>query len=113
VSESRSSLRWLLTFSNDGRSSATGLTSSQAGDHLTRISYTSSCRLKTLVMAAGPRYIASARTAQKTPLPTVTPLLRVTQPLSSNDCLSGSTVLAFNATVLTSYNLKKWEKYYK
>jgi hypothetical protein len=34
-------------------------------------------------MAAGPRYIASARTAQKTPLLAVTPLLRVTQPCHS------------------------------
>jgi hypothetical protein len=33
------------------------------------------------VKAAGPRYIASERTAQKTPLPRVTPLLRATQPL--------------------------------
>jgi hypothetical protein len=45
------------------------------------------------VMAAGPRYIGSARMiAQKTPLPTVTPLLRVTQPLPSNVCFSGSAV---------------------
>jgi hypothetical protein len=37
------------------------------------------------VMATGPRYIALARTAQKTSLPKVTPLLHVTQPLPSND----------------------------
>jgi hypothetical protein len=46
-----------------------------------------------LVMTADPRYIVSARTAQKTPLPTVTPLLRVTQALPSSGCLSVSTVL--------------------
>jgi hypothetical protein len=45
------------------------------------------------VMAAGPLYIASARTAQKTPLLTVTPLFRVTQPLPSNDCFLGSKFL--------------------
>jgi hypothetical protein len=39
-----------------------------------------------LAMAAGPHYIASALTAQKTLLPTVTPLLLVTQPLSNNGC---------------------------
>jgi hypothetical protein len=44
-------------------------------------------------MAAGLRYIVSARTAQKSQLPTITPLLRVTQPLLSNGCFSGSTVL--------------------
>jgi hypothetical protein len=43
-------------------------------------------------MTAGPRYIAPAQTAQKTPLPTVTPLC-VTQPLHSSGCFSGSTVL--------------------
>jgi hypothetical protein len=43
-------------------------------------------------MAAGPRYIASARTAQKTPLPTTLLLLRVTQPLPNNGCFSSSTV---------------------
>jgi hypothetical protein len=45
-------------------------------------------------MAAEPRYIASAQTAQETPLPTITPLLRVTQPLLSNGCFSGSTIFA-------------------
>jgi hypothetical protein len=35
-------------------------------------------------------YIASARTAQKIPLLTITPLLRVTRPLRNNDSLSGS-----------------------
>jgi hypothetical protein len=53
-------------------------------------------------MTAGPRFMASAQTAQKTPITTVTPLLRVTQPLPSNGSFSGSTVLALNkyATVL-------------
>jgi hypothetical protein len=45
-------------------------------------------------MAAGPLYITSARTAQKTPLPSVIPLFRVTHPLPRNGRLSGSTVLA-------------------
>jgi hypothetical protein len=45
-------------------------------------------------MAAGPRYMTSARTAQKTPLPTVTRLLHVTQPLPSNGCFYGFTILA-------------------
>jgi hypothetical protein len=57
------------------------------------------------VMAAGPRYIASARTAQKTPLPTVTPFLRVTQPSPSNGCLSGSTVLALSKYDTLPYGL--------
>jgi hypothetical protein len=49
-----------------------------------------------LFMAAGFRCIAAARTAQKTPLPKVTPLLRVTQPLTSNCCFCDSTILAFS-----------------
>jgi hypothetical protein len=55
-------------------------------------------------MAAGPSYMASARTVQKTPLQTFTPLLRVTQPLPSSDCFSGSTILALSkyATIFTS-----------
>jgi hypothetical protein len=55
------------------------------------------------VMAAGGlRCIASARTAHKTSLPTFIPLLRVTQPLHSNGCYSGTTVLTLskNATIL-------------
>jgi hypothetical protein len=53
------------------------------------------------VMTAGPLYIASAQTAQKTPLPTVTPLLRVTQPLPNNGWF-WSTVLALSkyATII-------------
>jgi hypothetical protein len=47
-------------------------------------------------MAAGARYMTFARTAKETPLPAVTPLLHVTHPLSSNDCFSGSTVLALS-----------------
>jgi hypothetical protein len=42
-------------------------------------------------MVAAPRYIAPARTEQETPLPTVTPLLRVTLPLPNDSRLSGST----------------------
>jgi hypothetical protein len=53
-------------------------------------------------MAAGPHYMASAWTAQKTLLPTVTPLLRVTHLLPINGCFSGSAVLVLSkyATVL-------------
>jgi hypothetical protein len=47
-------------------------------------------------MAAEPRYTASTWTAQKAKLPTVTPLLRVTQPLPSNGRFSGSTILALS-----------------
>jgi hypothetical protein len=39
-------------------------------------------------------YIASARTAQKIPHSTVTPLLRVTEPLPISVCFTGSTDLA-------------------
>jgi hypothetical protein len=35
-------------------------------------------------MTAGPQYVALARTAQKTPLPIVAVLFRVTQPLPKN-----------------------------
>jgi hypothetical protein len=52
-------------------SSASVFTSSLAGDCLTTNSYSSNSCLKTLVIAAAPRFIDSARTAQKTPLPTV------------------------------------------
>jgi hypothetical protein len=45
---------------------------------------------------AGPRYIASAQTAQKTPLSTVTLVLRVTQPLPGNVCIPGSTVMVLS-----------------
>jgi hypothetical protein len=58
--------------------------------------YSSNCCLKTLIMAAGPHYIGSAWTAQKTPLAAVTPLLCVTQHLPSNGSFSGSTVLALS-----------------
>jgi hypothetical protein len=47
-SRSRSSLRCLVTSSNSGRSFASGITSSQAGGHLTPTSYCSNCRLKTI-----------------------------------------------------------------
>jgi hypothetical protein len=43
----------------------------------------------------GPCYIPSTRTAEKTPLPAVTLLLLVTQPLPRSGCFSGSAVLAF------------------
>jgi hypothetical protein len=45
---------------------------------------------------AGFRYIASAQTAQTIPLPSLTPLPRVTWPLPSNIRFSGSTVLALS-----------------
>jgi hypothetical protein len=45
--------------------------------------------------AGGPRYITSEWTAQKTPLPTVTPLLRVTQPLPGSGSLSDYLGLSF------------------
>jgi hypothetical protein len=47
-------------------------------------------------MTAGPRYIATAQTAQKTHVPTVTPLFGVTLSLPSISCFSGSIVLALN-----------------
>jgi hypothetical protein len=57
--------------------SAPGLTSSQAGGHLTSTSCSSVCRLRTLpLMAAGSNYIALARISQKTPRPTTLLLLR-------------------------------------
>jgi hypothetical protein len=61
-------------------------------------------------MAAGPRYVALARTAQKTALPKVTPLLLVTQPLPSNGCFSGSTVPSLSecATVIYPTVSKSW-----
>jgi hypothetical protein len=69
-------------------------------------------------MAAGPHYISSTQTAQKTQLPTFIALLRVTQPLRSNGCFSGSTVLVLNkyAATLEShfiYSLRKMNKYCK
>jgi hypothetical protein len=54
-----------------------------------------------LVRAPSPLYVASVRTAQKTPLPTVTPLLVVAQPLPSNGCFCGSTVVAFSKYATT------------
>jgi hypothetical protein len=52
-SQSRFSLLCLVMSSNIGRSSAPGLTSSQACDHLTPISYSSNCRLRTLSRLTG------------------------------------------------------------
>jgi hypothetical protein len=49
-------------------SSAPVLTFLQASDCPTTNFYSSNYRLKTLVIATAPRYTASARTAQKTPL---------------------------------------------
>jgi hypothetical protein len=57
-------------------------------------------------LAAGPRYIASARTAQKTPLPTLTLLLRVTQPLPRNYCFSDSTVLVLSKYATLRFSLE-------
>jgi hypothetical protein len=56
-------------------------------------------------MEAGPRYTDFARIGQKTPLPAVTSLLRVTQPSPSNGCFSGSTIIAFRNYV-TIMNLR-------
>jgi hypothetical protein len=55
--------------------------------------------------------IASARTAQKTPLLVVTQLLCVTQPLLSGGCFCGSTVLALSqcATICWRYYMS-WKK---
>jgi hypothetical protein len=47
-------------------------------------------------MADAARYIASALTAQKTPLPTVIPLLSVTQLLPSNGTFTVSTDLGLS-----------------
>jgi hypothetical protein len=65
------------------------LTNPQACDHLTPTCYSSHCRFKTLnsrVIAAAPRFMASTRTAQKTPLTAVILLLLecVLRPLPSN-----------------------------
>jgi hypothetical protein len=57
----------------------------------------------TPVMTAGSRCIASPRTAQKTRLPSTTPLLRVTQGLSSNGCFSGSTFLTLSRYATIEY----------
>jgi hypothetical protein len=89
----------LVTSSSSGPFSACGLTSSQAGGHLTPNSYSSDCRLsglRILTCSVGPRDAASGRsnrkknfscncdivvtqpplrTSQKTPLPTVLLLL--------------------------------------
>jgi hypothetical protein len=75
---------------------APGPTSLKASGHLTPTSYSSFCRLKT-----PSRRIASARTAQKTPLLTVTSLLRVTKPLLNSGCFSGPTVLVLSKYATT------------
>jgi hypothetical protein len=59
-------------------------------------------------MAAGPRYIICARTAQKTPSLTFTPLMSVTQQLSSNGCFSGSTVLALSRYTTIKMRSQIW-----
>jgi hypothetical protein len=66
-----------------------------------------------LIMAAGPRYIASARAAQKTPHPTVTPLLRVTKRLHNNGCFfwlhnSWFEQICNNIDEETEKNLEYW-----
>jgi hypothetical protein len=87
-SESQSSVLCLVKSSNSAF--APCLMTSQAGGHLTSSSYSSKLPFQDCpVTAAGPRYIALARTAQKTYFPTVTPWLLVTQPLPRNDCSSG------------------------
>jgi hypothetical protein len=65
------------------------------------------------VMTAGPCYIASARTAQKSPLPTIIPSLRVTQPLPSNGRFYGSTVLALSKHDAIPFSLGKLTMYVK
>jgi hypothetical protein len=54
-------------------------------------------------MTSGSCYRASAWRAQITPLPAVTPMLRVAQPLLINGCFSRSAVLALSkyTTVLS------------
>jgi hypothetical protein len=76
------------------RSPAPGLTSSLplAISHQPPTLLTALSSLWTL-LRAGTRYIASTRLSQRTPLPTVTPLLRVTQPLPSNGCFCDSKIL--------------------
>lgn len=66
--------------------------------------------LKTPAMATGPRYIASEQAAQKTPFPTVVPLLHVTQPLPSNGCFSGFTVIASSKYAMICIVIL-WERY--
>jgi hypothetical protein len=92
---------WLTT-SNSGRSSALGLHSHR----LVAISHYPPTLLDCLVMAAAPHYVALAQSTQKTVLPTVTPLLHVTQPLLSKGLFSSSTVLVMRkyATILNKYN---------
>jgi hypothetical protein len=61
-----------------------------------------------LKLPCGPRYIASAQTTQKTPLPTVTPLLSVTQPLPGSGCFPGCrglTLRIYGASFGGSYRL--------
>jgi hypothetical protein len=70
------------TSSSSGRSSASGLTSLQAGDHLTptTLLFDSNC----IVIATGPHCMALGWTTRKTLLPAVPLLLRVCPLLS--DC---------------------------
>jgi hypothetical protein len=49
---------WLAS-SNCGRSSASGLTSSQAGGHFTPASYSCNCRIKNLPQSQGQSYITT------------------------------------------------------
>jgi hypothetical protein len=102
VCHSLSSLLCSVKSSNNGRSSAPGLTSSQAGGHLTPSSCSSNFLFRTLLIAVSHRYIISVRTAQKTLLPILLSLLRVTQRLPTNDCSFRTTVLALSKYVLTS-----------
>jgi hypothetical protein len=60
-------------------------------------------------MAAGPRYTASVRTAQKTMLTTVALLLRVTQTLLIRSCFSGSTILALSKYTIVCKQ-SSWEE---
>jgi hypothetical protein len=84
-SQSRTSQRCLVTYSNSGRSSAPGLNSLQAGGHLTQNSHWPDffiglrlnwCWPSSNLLSVGLHYIATERIAQKTQFPTILLLLR-------------------------------------
>jgi hypothetical protein len=135
-SQSWFSLRCLITASNSKRSSAprrVAIISHKPPAPLTAVSRTpqtlgSLFRLlriavlqwwhlnpppsgRTVSLAAGPRYMAPARTAKKTPYPEATPLLRVTQPFANNGCSTGSTVLALSKYVTIRVRRQTTENY--
>jgi hypothetical protein len=59
-------------------------------------------------MAADLYYTASVQDAQKTLLPTVTPLLHFAQPLPNNGCFSHSTVLVLSKYATKYLKFEKW-----